>query len=61
MRIATVRLVSFKPPRQLSMALDSAKLRGISPIERRGAVLRLASLLMEAAGVEVKERRDDGR
>jgi hypothetical protein len=43
------------------MALDSAKLRGISPIERSGAVLRLASLLMEAAGVEVKERRDDGR
>ena len=61
MRIASVRLVSFKPPRQLSMALDSPKLWGISQAERKGAVLRLASLLMEAAGVEVKERRDDGR
>jgi hypothetical protein len=48
-------------PRQLSMALDSVKLRGLSPSERRTALARLASLLMEAAGVAVEERDDDER
>jgi len=48
-------------PRQLSMALDSVKLRGLSPPERRTALVRLASLLMEAAGVVVEERDDDER
>jgi hypothetical protein len=38
-------------PRQLSMALDSEKLRGISPPERSIVVIRLARVLLEAAGV----------
>jgi len=50
-----------KAPRQLSMTLDSVKLRGMSPSERRTALARLASLLMEAAGVAVEERDDDER
>ncbi len=48
-------------PHQLSMALDSVKLRGLSPSERRTALARLASLLMEAAGIAVEERDDDER
>ena len=48
-------------PRQLSMALDSASLRGISPSERRTALAQLASILMEAAGVAAGERSDDER
>jgi hypothetical protein len=48
-------------PRQLSMALDSASLRGISPSERRTAIAQLALILMEAAGVETGERSDDQR
>ncbi|HEY6257631.1 MAG TPA: hypothetical protein VIY51_17755 [Xanthobacteraceae bacterium] len=48
-------------PRQLSMALDSASLRGISPSERRTALAQLALILMEAAGVETGERSDDER
>ncbi len=38
-------------PRQLSMALDSVKLRGMSPTERSVAVALLACLLIEAAGI----------
>ena len=48
-------------PRQLSMALDSTRLRGLSPFERRTVLARLASLLMEAAGVAAREHDDDGR
>ena len=48
-------------PRQLSMALDSVRLRGMSPSERRTVLARLAGLLLEAAGVAVGERDDDER
>src|SRR4051795_2935455 len=36
--------------RQLSMALDSARLRGMSAVQRAAAVARLADLLTEAGG-----------
>lgn len=45
--------------RQLSIPLDSGRLRGMSTSERRTVLTRLASLLMEAAGVETGERDDD--
>ena len=48
-------------PRQLSMALDSVSLRGMSSSERRTALARLATLLMEAAGVAAGERDNDER
>jgi len=48
-------------PRQLSMVLDSVRLRGMSPSERRTALARLASLLLEAVGVAAGERDDDER
>ena len=47
--------------RQLSMTLDSVRLRGMSATERAAAVARLANLLMEAAGVVAGERADDRR
>jgi hypothetical protein len=46
-------------PRQLSMALDSVKLRGMSPPERSAALALLARPLMEAAGVAAAESDDD--
>ena len=49
------------PPRQLSIALDSVSLRGMSSSERRTALARLATLLMEAAGVAAGERDNDVR
>ena len=48
-------------PRQLSMVLDSVRLRGMSPSERGAVLARLAGLLLEAAGVAVGERDDDER
>jgi hypothetical protein len=46
-------------PRQLSIALDSVRLRGMSHSERRAVLARLAGLLMEAVGVAVQEHDDD--
>jgi len=46
-------------PRQLSMPFDSARLRGMTPVERRISLARLASLLLQAAGIAVGES-DDG-
>ena len=48
-------------PRQLSIPFDSARLRGMSPSERRATVTRLASLLLEAANVAAEEGDDDQR
>jgi len=48
-------------PRQLSIPLDSERLRGISLSDRRTALARLARLLSEAAGVAEEERDDDQR
>jgi hypothetical protein len=48
-------------PRQLCMALDSVKLRDLSPSEREEIVLRLARLLLEAAGIPMRERDDERR
>ena len=48
-------------PRQLSIPLDSTSLREISLSERSMALARLASLLLEAAGVAARECDDDER
>jgi hypothetical protein len=43
------------------MALDSAKLRGMNPLQRGVIITRLANLLLEAAGVAAGRRDDDER
>jgi hypothetical protein len=43
------------------MPFDSGRLRGMSPSERRIALSRLASLLLQAGGVAAGERDDDDR
>ena len=48
-------------PCQLSIPFDSGGLRGMSPSERLIALARLASLLLEAAGVAAGKRDDDER
>ena len=48
-------------PRQLSIPFDSPGLRGMTSSERRIAVARLASLLLEAAHIAAEERDDDQR
>jgi hypothetical protein len=46
--------------RQLAIALDLPTLRGMTLAERQAAVVQLAGLLMEAAGVATTENADDG-
>ena len=48
-------------PRQLSIPFDSGRIRRMSPSERGTALVRLASLLLEAAGVAGGEHDDDER
>ena len=48
-------------PRQLSIPFDSTGLRGMTPSERRVALARLASLLLEAADISIEERDNDQR
>jgi hypothetical protein len=48
-------------PRQLSLSLDSAKLRGMTPPDRGAALALLARLLMVAGGIVATERDDDER
>ena len=47
------------PARQLCLALDSAKLHGMSPSERSKALVLLARLLLEAASAATGEHADD--
>lgn len=42
-------------PRQLDLALDDARLRGLSETERRWVSQGLAHLLLEASGVALGE------
>jgi len=61
MRNSSAPVVLSAAPRQLSVAFDSARLRGMTPAERRVAVSRLASLLLEAANIAAEGRADDQR
>ena len=56
--------IPARPPaasRQLSMLFDSGRLRGMSLTERRMVLVRMARLLLEAAGIAMEERSDDER
>lgn len=45
--------------RQLSMPLDSQKLNGLSSMQRKIVIARLANVLMAAASAVTEESRDD--
>ena len=61
MKNSSVPAVLSAAPRQLSIPFDSARLRGMSPSDRRAALARLASLLLEAANIAAEEGDDDHR
>ena len=61
MKNSPVPAVLSPAPRQLSIPFDSARLRGMSPSDRRAALARLASLLLEAANIAAEEGDDDHR
>jgi hypothetical protein len=61
MNNALLPVTEVRLPRQLTMVLDAVQMNGLSVPERNAVLLRLARLLMEAAGVEIEEGADDGR
>ena len=55
---------STRPPpasRQLTLSLDAPRLQGLSATERRLVLTRLASLVLEAAGLPAPEHAHDER
>lgn len=54
------RLPPPAPPRQLSIPFEPGRLEGASPTDLRTTLAQLTHLLLEAAGVAVEERDDDG-
>jgi hypothetical protein len=61
MRNALLPITRVRSPRQLTMALHTAQMKGLTTPERDAVIMRLARLLMEAAGAEFEEGADDGR
>jgi hypothetical protein len=61
MKTSSMRPRPTTAARQLSLAFDPVRLRAISPAERATAVVQLALLLMEAAGVAAGEGNDGER
>jgi hypothetical protein len=61
MKNALLPITEARLPRQLTMALDTLQMNGLSTPERNAVIARLARLLMEAAGVEIEEGADDER
>jgi hypothetical protein len=53
--------VSLPAPQQLSIVFDSARLRGMTPTQRRIALAKLASLLLAVTNAAAGERDDDDR
>jgi hypothetical protein len=61
MRNTLQPITAVKLPLQLFMALDSRELTSISETEHRTMIKRLAHLILEASGVEIKEVGNDER
>lgn len=59
MRNALQPITAFKPPLQLFMASESAELTSMSEAEHRTMIVRLAHLILEAAGTDIKEIGND--
>lgn len=52
---------ALPPPqsRQISMAFETIRLHGLTSAERKKVVIRLAQVLMLAAGLAAEERDDE--
>ena len=52
---------ALPPPqsRQISIAFETLRLQGLTSAERKKAVIRLAQVLMLAAGLAAEERDDE--
>ena len=54
-----LKLPSTIASRQMNLLFDAKRLEGMSSAERDKAVLILAQILMQAAGLNVEELEDD--
>ena len=54
-----LKLPSTIAGRQMNLLFDAKRSEGMSPAERDKAVLILAQILMQAAGLKVEELEDD--
>jgi hypothetical protein len=55
-----LRLLEVAPPhRQMTLSFDSRRVEGLALHERNKVILALAQILMQAAGLKVKEPDDD--
>ena len=54
-----LKLPSSIASRQMNLLFDAKRSEGLSPAERDKAVLILAQILMQAAGLNVEELEDD--
>ncbi len=53
------KLPSTIASRQMNLLFDAKRSEGMSPAERNRVVLKLAQILMQAAGLNVEELEDD--
>lgn len=51
--------IPIEEPRQMNMAFDSEKTRGMSPQQREAVITALATLLTEAADTAGKEKPNE--
>ena len=59
MKNALQPIIAVRPPLQLLMTLESRELVGMSGAEHRTMIVRLAHLILEAAGMDIKEIGND--
>ena len=56
-----LKLPALISGRQMNLLFDTSRLDGLDSRDRGKAVLALAQILLQAAGIRVEEREDDQR
>jgi hypothetical protein len=57
----SLKLPIAAPGRQMNLVFERSRLEGVSVVDRNKVISMLALILMQAAGVPVKELDDDER
>ena len=59
--MASLKLPTVVPGRQMNLLFEDSRLDGLGVLERNKVISTLAQILMQAAGVRVEELDDDKR
>ena len=57
--MASLKLPTVVPGRQMNLLFEDSRLDGLGVLERNKVISTLAQILMQAAGVRVEELDDD--